>query len=548
MTGKIFRAIMISAVGVLLASIVIIMGFLYGYFGMVQTNQLKYELSLAAAGVEADGIEYLEGLSNRDARLTWIAPDGSVIYDAVAESESMENHAMRDEVAQAFENGEGQSERYSNTLMEKNIYCAKKLSDGSVLRISVSSATMGVLVLGTLQPICVVIFISLIIAFFMAKHLSDKIVEPLNNLDLDNPLENNTYDELAPLLTRISRQHRQIQRQMNDLDRKQEEFSKITESMNEGLVLLNENGVIVSINPSAKKLFHAENDAVGQEFIAVERNLELDSAITDAKLNGHSELEFERDGQEYKIVISAIMPDGIVIGVVLLAFNVTQEVQAERTRREFTANVSHELKTPLTSIIASSDMIANGIVKPEDMPRFVGHIKMEATRLLSLIEDIIRLSQLDEGVKMPTENSDIETVVKEVAVQLEDVAEKNDIEINLNTESCVVNGASRLLYEIVYNLVDNAVKYNVKGGRVDVSLTYDGLLTVSDTGIGIPPEHHERIFERFYRVDKSHSKQSGGTGLGLSIVKHAAEYFNAEISLKSEVGKGTTVTVKFNTK
>ncbi len=548
MTGKIFRAIMLAAAGVLLASIVIIMGFLYSYFGMVQTNQLKYELSLAAAGVEAEGIEYLDRLSNRDARLTLIAPDGSVLYDGVAESESMENHAMREEVAQAFENGEGQSERYSNTLMEKNIYCAKRLSDGSVLRISVSSATMGVLVLGTLQPICVVIFISLIIAFFMAKHLSDKIVEPLNSLDLDNPLENNTYDELAPLLTRISRQHRQIQRQLNDLDRKQEEFSKITESMNEGLVLLNENGVIVSINPSAKKLFHAENDVVGREFIAVERNLELDSAITDAKLNGHSELEFERDGQEYKIVLSAIMPEGIVIGVVLLAFNVTQEVQAERTRREFTANVSHELKTPLTSIIASSDMIANGIVKPEDMPRFVGHIKTEATRLLSLIEDIIRLSQLDEGVKMPTETSDIATVVKEVAVQLNEVAEKNEIEINLNTESCVVDGASRLLYEIVYNLVDNAVKYNVKGGKVDVSLTSDGLLTVSDTGIGIPVEHHERIFERFYRVDKSHSKQSGGTGLGLSIVKHAAEYFKAEISLKSEVGKGTTVTVKFNPK
>lgn len=548
MTGKIFRAIMLAAAGVLLASIVIIMGFLYSYFGMVQTNQLKYELSLAAAGVEAEGIEYLDRLNSRDARITLIAPDGSVLYDGVAESESMENHAMREEVAQAFKDGEGQSERYSNTLMEKNLYCAKRLSDGSVLRISVSSATMGVLVLGTLQPICVVIFISLIIAFFMAKHLSDKIVEPLNNLDLDNPLENNTYDELAPLLTRISRQHRQIQRQMNDLDRKQEEFSKITESMNEGLVLLNENGVIVSINPSAKKLFHAENDAVGQEFIAVERNLELDSAITDAKLNGHSELEFERDGHEYKIVLSAIMPDGIVIGVVLLAFNVTQEVQAERTRREFTANVSHELKTPLTSIIASSDMIANGIVKPEDMPRFVGHIKTEATRLLSLIEDIIRLSQLDEGVKMPTETTDISTVAKEVAVQLNEVAEKNEIEINLNTESCVVNGASRLLYEIVYNLVDNAVKYNVKGGKVNVSLTSDGLLTVSDTGIGIPVEHHERIFERFYRVDKSHSKQSGGTGLGLSIVKHAAEYFKAEISLKSEVGKGTTVTVKFNPK
>lgn len=551
MTRKIFRSIMLAVGSVLLASFLIILGCLYDYFSGIQQDQLWTELDMAAAGVESAGIAYLDAIDEASRRLTWIAADGSVLYDAKVYQEDMENHADRAEVRAALASGQGSSERYSNTLLEKTLYCAKRLQDGSVLRISISHATMALLVLGMLQPICVVLAIAFLLAFWMASRLSKRIVEPLNSLDLDHPLENQTYDEIAPLLRRIDQQSGQIHAQLQQLRQKQEEFDQITSSMNEGLILLDHDGCILSINAAAKTVFHAGELVVGRDFLTVERSREISQAIIQAAQSGRSEVSIERDGRMYQIDISRIESDNAVStdpkngGVVLLVFDVTEKAEAERSRREFTANVSHELKTPLTAILGSSEMIESGMVKPEDLPRFAGHIHEEAARLLTLIEDIIRLSQLDEGVAILMEPVDLAAVANDVVQQLCEKAEQNDVTLHMQSESCVRQGVPRLFYEIIYNLVENAIKYNVPGGSVHITVTKNGVLTVADTGIGIPAACQSRVFERFYRVDKSHSKSIGGTGLGLSIVKHAAAYLGATIALQSEVDKGTTICVHF---
>lgn len=545
MTGKIFRAIMLAAGGVLLASLLIILGCLYDYFDGVQKHQLWAELDMAVAGVETSGMAYFDALYTDSNRLTWIAADGSVLYDAEADQDNMENHASRAEVQEALTNGKGSSERYSDTLLEKTLYCAKRLSDGSVLRISIRHATMAVLIISMLQPICVVLLVALFLAFGLASRLSRRIVEPLNTLDLDHPLDNQTYDEITPLLRRISQQSRQIYTQLCELRQKQDEFTQVITSMNEGLVLLDNKGRILSINPAAQKLFSIETATPGQDFLTIERSRDIGEAITKATQTGHGEVSRERNGRVFQMDVSRIESEGRHIGVVLLIFDVTEKVEAERTRREFTANVSHELKTPLTAILGSSELLQSGMVKPEDMPRFVGHIHKEAARLLTLIEDILRLSQLDEGVDLPRENVDLAVVVAETAHQLQQKAEQCQVQLQVQTESCTLSSVTRLVSEIVYNLMENAIKYNVPGGLVTVTTSKEGTLTVTDTGIGIPPEQQSRVFERFYRVDKSHSKAIGGTGLGLSIVKHAAAYLGATIDLQSEVGKGTTVRVSF---
>lgn len=544
MTAKIFRSIMLAVSGVLIASLLIILGCLYSYFDGLQKNQLWAELDLASAGVESSGIDYFSALNENNNRLTWIAPDGSVRFDAQANENTMENHSDREEVKQALSNGKGSSERYSETKLEKTVYCAERLSDGSVLRISISRATVAMLIFGMMQPICIVILVALILSFFIARRLSKRIVEPLNNLDLDRPLENQTYDEIVPLLGRISRQSNQINLQLKELKRKKDEFNQITAGMREGLVLLDNKRIILSINHAAKKFFDMNLEA-GNDFLIAQRNHELSENISRAINDGHSELSLEQNGRNYQLDISRIESDNNINGVVLLILDVTEKINAERTRREFTANVSHELRTPLTAILGSSEMISNAMVKSEDIPRFIGHIHDEAARLLNLIEDIIRLSQLDEGVKLPMNRVYLDEIVNDVAKQLSEKAESYKISLTVNTQSCPITGITRLFYEIAYNLIDNAIKYNLPGGSVTVKVTRNGDLIVSDTGIGIAAEHQSRVFERFYRVDKSHSKAIGGTGLGLSIVKHAAAYLHAEIELDSKIGEGTTVSVHF---
>ena len=548
MTKKIFQSILLVAGCVLLASLLIIMGFLYDYFGGVEENQLRDELSLAAAAVEDGGTDYLSQLTADRCRLTWIAADGSVLYDTKTNAESLENHASRAEVSQALAAGTGESTRYSSTLMEKTVYYAQRLDDGTVLRISISRATVGMIAVGMIQPLLIVLIVALILSGMLARRLSRRIVDPLNSLDLEHPLDNDAYEELSPLLKRIHRQHVEIQTQLRKLREKTDEFTQITGSMREGLVLLDEHGSILSINAAAQALFGADAQCVGRDFLTIERSHEISAAIQAAAADGHSEVRAERAGRVYQLDISRITSDGKFLGTVILAFDITEQEFAERNRREFTANVSHELKTPLQGIIGSAELIENGMVKPEDLPRFVGHIHAEAARLVTLIDDIIRLSQLDEGDAMPTEPVDLLAVSQEAAENLHDAAAARNVTVSVTGQPAVLPGVRRLIYEIVYNLCDNAIKYNRDGGRVDVTVAADtggSSITVADTGIGIAPEHQGRVFERFYRVDKSHSKASGGTGLGLSIVKHAVQYHHGRIELESTPGTGTTIRVVF---
>ena len=524
MTKKIFHSILLVAGTVLLASLLVIMGCLYEYFGSVEKKQLRDELELAAVAVKENGTEYLSQLSSERYRLTWIENDGTVLYDTVTDAESLENHADRVEVKQALEYGEGESTRYSSTLLQKTMYCAERLADGSVLRISMSRATAGVLLVGMGQPILVVLIVALILSSVLAKSLSHRIVQPLNKLDLEHPLENDAYEELAPLLGRINRHDEQ----MDELQRQQTEFSQITSSMREGLVLLDEKEHVLSINPAAEKLFGTDESCVGQDFLTIDRSHDMSLAIERAMDEGHSEARVERGGRIWQFDVSRIGASGAAVGAVLLAFDITERETAEQTRREFTANVSHELKTPLQGIIGSAELLENGMVKQEDVPRFVGHIRKEAQRLVTLIGDIIRLSQLDEGDEMPRETVDLLTLSQEAADDLKTAAAEKHIAIAVEGGSETIGGVRRLLYEVIYNLCDNAIKYNVEGGSVKVSVgERDGkaFVSVADTGIGIAPEHQSRIFERFYRVDKSHSNHHG------------------TVELHSEEGKGTTICI-----
>jgi len=546
MTKKIFRSTLLVAVCALLASLVLIMGCLYDYFAGLQSQALRDELTLAASGVSQGGETYLDTIDSNRYRLTWIAPDGTVLYDTQADASTMENHAAREEVQQALTTGEGESSRYSQTLLEKTIYVAKRMDDGSVLRICVSRQTLAVLLLGMLQPVLVILLAAVIFSALLAKRLSHRIVEPLNAIDLDHPLEAKAYDEIAPLLGRINRQHEQIDDQLRELQRKTDEFTHITQSMPEGLVLLDNKNAILSINPSASKLFSAQAGCVGQNFLTLDRSTDVSQAIDRARETGHSETRVELSGRIYQFDISRIESAGEKIGAVLLCFDITERETAEQVRREFTANVSHELKTPLQGIIGSAELIENGMVKPEDMPRFIGHIRTEAQRLVALIADIIRLSQLDEGVEMPKENVELLSLAGEVAEDLRAAADKASVTITTDGQSSIVFGVRRLLYEMLYNLCDNAIKYNRPGGSIRIHVEnreQEAAISVLDTGIGIAPEHQSRIFERFYRVDKSHSKASGGTGLGLSIVKHAAMYHGGKVALESEPGRGTEIRV-----
>ena len=548
MTKKIFQSILLVAGAVLLASLLIIMGFLYDYFGGVEENQLRDELSLAAAAVEDGGTDYLSQLTADRYRLTWIAADGSVLYDTRTDAESLGNHASRAEVSQALTTGTGESTRYSSTLMEKTMYYAQRLADGTVLRISISRATVGMIAVGMIQPLLIVLIVALILSGLLARRLSRRIVDPLNSLDLEHPLDNDAYEELSPLLKRIHRQHVEIQTQLRELHERTDEFTQITGSMREGLVLLDEHGSILSINAAAQALFGADAQCVGRGFLTIERSHEISAAIQAAVADGHSEVRAERAGRVYQFDISRITSDGKFLGTVILAFDITEQEFAERNRREFAANVSHELKTPLQGIIGSAELIENGMVRPDDLPRFVGHIHAEAARLVTLIDDIIRLSQLDEGDAMPSEPVDLLAVSQEAAGNLQDAAAARGVTVGITGQPAVIPGVRRLIYEIVYNLCDNAIKYNRDGGRVDVTVAADAdgsSITVADTGIGIAPEHQGRVFERFYRVDKSHSKASGGTGLGLSIVKHAVQYHHGCIELESTPGTGTTIRVVF---
>lgn len=549
MTERIFKSICIVALTVFFASVLLFMDVLYGYFSNVQRGQLRMQTNLAAQGVSNEGIEYFEGLDVNDFRITWIDTDGTVLYDSKSDSAGMENHLEREEIAQALSDGVGESSRYSDTLLERSIYCARRLSDGTVLRLSVVQDTLLTLFLGMFQPICVIFAAAFVLSLTLAFRLSKGIVKPLNELDLDNPMSNDGYEELSPLLKRIAAQQRQIRRQGEKLGQKQNEFEAVTTGMKEGLVLLNEKRIILSINPAAMRLFETDNSCVGKYLLSLNKSLKLQELLQRAEEGGDAEIVMELCGGKYRLEADPVFSDGLISGIVLLMTDVTEKEKSEQLRREFTANVSHELKTPLHTILGCAELMAAGMVQEADLMKFSKQIYAETQRMIRLVEDVIRLSHLDEGAyDMKREETDLYALAEDTVQALLPEAKAAGIQMNLCGESATVYGVRQLLSGILYNLCDNAIKYNRRGGSVTIGIKEEenGVsLSVADTGIGIPAEYQERIFERFYRVDKSHSKEIGGTGLGLSIVKHAARLHNASIELHSIVDGGTTVTVCF---
>ena len=549
MTKRIFRSICLAAIAVFFASAALFLCVLYDYFGNVQQDQLKTQTELAAQGIEAVGAEYFEGLIPKGYRVSWISADGKVLYDSEADSSEMENHLAREEIKEALESGCGESARYSVTLMERTLYSAKRLPDGTVVRLSVAQSTLLMLLLGMTQPILMIIVIAIGISFWLAHRLSQNITAPLNQLNLDDPLNNEGYDELSPLLRRIDAQQRQIRGQEKELWQKQEEFEAVTENMAEGIILLNTKGVILGINRAARNLFETTHDCIGRYILSVNRNIELSELLSGIESGVRTEKIIDLNGGKYQLALNPVRESGNISGAVLLMLDVTEQEQAEQMRREFTANVSHELKTPLHTIAGCAELLESGVVRPEDTARFYSQIRGEAGRMIALVEDIIRLSHLDEGAEdMKRECVDLYDLAAGTVESLSREAENAGVSVSIEGENAVVYGVPQLLESIVYNLTDNAIKYNRQGGTARVSVEHlsDGVrLSVTDTGIGISPEHRERIFERFYRIDKSRSKELGGTGLGLSIVKHAARLHNAKIELQSAEGEGTTITVVF---
>lgn len=548
MTKKIFRSMITVALVVLLSSLFVATSFIYDYFNKSQVKQLKAELELVKETVNNVGIEYFENFDSTIFRFTVVDEDGTVLYDTVADATQMENHGDREEIREAIEKGYGSSARNSSTLTEKTFYEAVLLDSGDVLRISVSQLTLGALLVGMSPAICAIIFVAGIVSFLLASKMTQNIIEPLNKLDLEKPTENNSYEELSPILTKIHKQHKQINRHIEELHRKADEFEQITSSMSEGLILIDEKGTILSINNACKKIYAVKTDVVGSNLLSVDRTKQMSNAVKDALSGEHSEFIIQKNGCEYQFNVNPIETDGKRLGAVILAFDITEKAFAQRNRQEFTANVTHELKTPLQSIIGSAELLENGLVKPEDTGRFVGNIRKEASRLVSLINDIIRLSQLDENHEPATETVNLREVANEVVEVLTASATKKEVSLEVVGDACVIYGVRRYIYEIIYNLCDNAIRYNINGGKVTIDIHRENnrnVIVVSDTGIGIDTEHHARIFERFYRVDKSHSKETGGTGLGLSIVKHAVMYHKGKIELESEIGSGTKIKVLF---
>ncbi|WP_456112641.1 ATP-binding protein [Ruminococcus sp.] len=552
MTRKIFQSIIAVVISVLLLSLALITGVLYNHFETAMLDQLRTTAQFAEQGVEREGMAYFDSLHAQNCRVTWIAADGTVKYDNRSDPKTMENHADRQEVREAMENDSGTSVRRSSTLSEHTMYYAKRLSDGTVLRLSMSQRSVLFLMGGMLSPLVFIFLAACLLAGVLSYRVSKKIVKPLSEIDLKHPEQVETYDELSPFLQRIAAQNREIDARMAEIRKQQQEFSMITENMSEGLFVVDRNYQILSYNKSAMQIFGMDPRQEHENLLAVNRSEGFRNAVDSALKGRHTQENLELNGRVYQIIANAVcQPDFAedMVGAVILVLDVTEKEAQEQYRREFTANVSHELKTPLTSISGIAEIIRNGIVKPEDIPHFAGKIYDESQRLITLIGDIIKLSRLDENqVPMERETVDMLEMARDVVQQLSSVARKTGVTLVANGSHGQVQGVRQVLGEMVYNLCENAVKYNRAGGRVwvDVQQVADHVvLRVKDTGIGIPAAEQGRIFERFYRVDKSHSKAVGGTGLGLSIVKHGAALHHATISVSSEPEQGTEITLTF---
>lgn len=552
MTKRIFRAIFNVSLLILIASTLILVAFVGDYNSDQTKEAMHADAVYIAKAMETEGISYLEQLPKQSQRITWIDADGTVLFDSYADVSQMENHGEREEVVEALKTGRGESTRYSTTLAEKTENYAIKLSDGTILRLSVTSLSALSIFLSMTQLLALVLVIALILAGFLASKTSKSIVKPLENVDLEHPEQAEIYDEMAPFLRRIAVQNKLISKQMQDRQRRQREFETITENMQEGLLVLDAKGEVLSCNKGARRLLGVDHVLEKENVFALNRTEGFRRCIAAALAGNHEEVTMESDSRSYQLLANPVTEDGLVAGVVLLLFDNTEKADREKLRREFTANVSHELKTPLTSISGFAEIMKNGMVKAEDVPRFANNIYDEAQRLISMVQDIIQLSRLDEAQEtMEKTEVNVALIAETVAKRLEGQAAQRNIVFHIETESAVLSGVPHVLEEMIYNLCDNAIRYNKDNGSVTLKVEKhpdDITVTVADTGIGIPYGEQERVFERFYRVSRSRSKEIDGTGLGLSIVKHGALLHQATVKMESEVDKGTTIRLIFPNK
>lgn len=548
-TKKIFKSNILVAAAVLIFGIACVMAILYQHFGKEINGELKKEASYLSYGVEQDGIDYLKQINEKDDRITYIAEDGTVLYDNMADAEAMENHSERKEVQEALKTGSGYAERTSETLSQKTIYYALRLPDHSVLRVSSTQFSVFVLLMELIPPIIGILIVMLIIAVIVSAHMANKIVEPINNLDLEHPEDNQVYDEVGPLLSKIYKQNRQIKNQLEAARRNQEEFGIITENMQEGLLVIDSYTMILSGNSSVWNMFQLKEAKIGDSVYSLNRNEDFRMLIEQVLKGQHGSVLLHLGNEAIQMIANPVTREHKVVGAVLLLMNETEKVEREQLRREFSANVSHELKTPLTSISGFAEIIQDGLVRAEDIKKFAGRIYDEAQRLITLVEDTIKVSQLDEGENpYEWEQLDAYTVVKDVCGRLKDIAAKKNVHLYIDGDKTMLCTVRPILDEIIYNLCDNGIKYNRDDGTVSIHLRDLGEnveIRVKDNGIGIPGEDQSRVFERFYRVDKSHSKAIGGTGLGLSIVKHGVTFLGGTLKMISEIGKGTEITMIF---
>lgn len=551
MTKRIFNSIIIVALSIFVATIVLFMGVLYGYFSDIQQTQLKTQTELIAQGLQNEGFSYIKNLDFGNYRITWIEDNGHVLYDNKKNHDDMENHQKREEVQEAIKFGTGDSSRYSTTLTEKFYYYAEKLKDGSILRVSTSQKTVLMLLMNMIQPILIIFILAFIFSLLLANYVSKKIVKPLNNVNLDHPLDNEGYDELSPLLRRIHRQQMQIKEKNEELKQKKEEFIIITQGMQEGILLLNKDLETISMNQCARNILNFDGKTEEFDFMLVCHNSQLQDLLEEARSGKRGEISISINKGIYQIDISPIQSNEVVSGIALFIFDITEKAKAEQIRKEFSANVSHELKTPLQTISGCAELMMHGLVKEKDISKFSSDIYDEAQRMITLIEDIIKLSHLEEGTyEMEWKQIDVYDLAEKVIKNLSMIAKKTNIQMNVEGKSVYINTIPQLMQTILYNLCENAIKYNKPGGKVKINIQENDkevCVSVSDTGIGISHEYQDRIFERFYRVDQSHSKQVEGTGLGLSIVKHAVHLLQGNISLESEIDKGTRIQLRFPT-
>ena len=549
MIKKIFRSTFFATLGVLLVTLFMVVGLLYGYFTQVQKEQLQTETALAAQGVSLEGQDYFNELKMSNVRITWVDNQGKVLYDNESDARTMDNHANREEIKEALKDGHGESVRYSKTLTTQSLYSAQRLDNGTVIRLSVTRHSILVLLFRMFQPLALILVLAFFLSLWLSRSIAKSVVGPLNRLDLDHPLENDAYEEISPLLRRIARHQKEVTEREVVIEQRQSEFDTIISKIKEGMILLDNNCRIISINQAAQDILQTDQTCLGKDMLQIIRNLSLNNWLEKGLQGRKQEGILQLDDSHYKVMVRPIQSEDKVTGLALLFFDVTEQLQAEQLRREFTANVSHELKTPLHLISGYSEMLASDVVAQKDVPQFAEKIHSESQRMIQLVEDIIKLSHLDESEELAMEPVNLYQISEEVLESLSAKANERHINLHLLGEPAYITGNHALIHSLIYNLCDNAIIYNRDKGDVTVGITSNEdkiVLTVQDTGVGIAKDEQERIFERFYRVDKSRSKKLGGTGLGLSIVKHAVNQHHADIKVESQLGLGTKMTVTFH--